>query len=279
MAAAVAFDFEDVLPTVRGAHSRANRDDAEEAVQTAVAEMLERGEPLTAPFVVTKARDRLRNALRRRERGNSSLDAFAEDTEDQAPVELAIEEVDFDSHIALSDPVTEARRRAVEGNCGSCRGWTPDNVLIALQHYTRVNGQTPVYRDLAADPNLPHSNTVRRYHGTLNKALTAAGLRPRKHLIERPEWTFDEAREALRDYVADNGRLPTAVDLRNATAIGLPAQMVCYRLFGSVSQQRLAEVVYGEDGVRLRSAIAILRHPGSGQNEDLAAQLAEFCGG
>lgn len=273
MSAVVAFDFEDVLPTVRRAHSAATRDDAEDAIQTAVAELLEKGTPLTAPNVVTRARSRLLNAKARRESRNASLDAFREEDVDNAPVELAIEEVDFDSHVALSDPVTDARRRAVEGGCRSCRGWTPETVLVALQHYTHVNGRPPAYRELMVDPNLPYPTTVKRWYPTLNEALKAAGLRTRKHLIERPPWTFDEAREALRDYVADNGRLPTAVDLRNATAIGLPAQMVCYALFGSVSQQRLAEVVYGEDVLRVQSAIAHLR-AGRGSNPTLAQRLA-----
>jgi hypothetical protein len=102
--------------TIQRAHSAASIDDAEEAAQTAAAELWAKGTPLTAPNVVTRARSRLRDRFNRREARNLSLDAFREEDIDEPSIELAVIEVDFDSHVQLAEvqqhPVT-ARKLAL----------------------------------------------------------------------------------------------------------------------------------------------------------------------
>lgn len=274
MSTAVAFDFAEVVPTVRRAHSRASVEDAEDAVQTAVVELLAKGTDLTAPNVVTRARSRLINRFKRREAGNVSLDGLGEADEDHAPREVAIEEVDFEAHVevamARENPVLRGRM----SSGGYFTGWTRELILEALRIVTREDGKCPRAEALKTDPRLPCITVFYRRFGTWEEAVEAAGIE-----YTPQAWDREKAVETLRDWTDRHGRLPNSDDLRNAGDIGLPGQSACYRLFGSVSQPRLGAVIWGEDAGRILAAIAILRQRGPGQSLDLAAQLAEFVGG
>jgi hypothetical protein len=274
-AAEVAFDFDDVTPTVRRAHSAATREDAEDAVMTAVAEGIEKGWELTSRNVVACARFRLLSALERRERRNLSLDSFAEDDGDSVPVELAVEEVDFDAHVELStarsNPILRQRLED-----GLVKAWSRELIAEALRAVHREDGKLPVSETMKTDPRLPAQSVFYRYYDSWEEAVRAAGL---VYTVPPPRnrWTVEQGTAVLKEWTAAHGRLPTADELRNGSALGLPSQMACYRLFGSCSQSRLAEVVWGEEAGRIHAAMVVLREPGPGSNEDLAARLGEFC--
>lgn len=278
MASDVAFDFADVLPTIRRAHSGASTEDAEDAIQTAVVELLAAGEPLKSSFVVTRARSRLIDAKKRKEAQNVSLDGIAEDTEDHAPVELAVQEVDYEAHVELStareNPIL--RRRIASG--GRVKRWSRALIAEAVRAVAREDGKLPTAEKMKTDTRLPSQSVFYRYYKSWEEAVREAGL---TYEVPTPgnRWTLDEGTAALKAWVAEHGRLPTTEDLRNGAAIGLPSQMACYRLYGSCSQARLGAVVWGDDAGRILAAIAILRARGRGRNDDLAAQLAEFVGG
>jgi DNA-directed RNA polymerase specialized sigma24 family protein len=230
----VAFDFEDVLPTVQRAHSLANRDDAEEAVQTAVAEMLEKGEPLTSAFVIFKARSRLMNALRRRERKNASLDSYLEDNVDEAPIELAIDEVDYDAHARLREagdnPILRRRLEASRsgapelrrrGAAATTRGRVYPDEVVAEARQLRRSGLT--YSEIAKRLGAGESTVGNWCSGRIRKAPTA-----------NPGWTRELAIEAIRAVVAEDGKQPTASQMNLDPR--LPDGKTFYRLFDSWSE-------------------------------------------
>jgi transcriptional regulator with XRE-family HTH domain len=210
-AATVEFDFEDVLPTVQRAHSRANRDDAEEAIQTAVTEMLERGERLAPGFVVHKARSRLINALELHERRNSSLDAFRESDVDQAPVELAIEEVDFEAHARLAEAASNPilRRRLEAAVAGGSATLQPrgeaahghrygDDVVRAAR---RLRDEQMGYEEIAERLGVASAQTIAQWcKGRSRRSRTRAG------------WDCELVYEAIRAFHREEGRRPTFRD-------------------------------------------------------------------
>jgi len=227
----IAFDFDDVLPTVQRAHSLANRDDAEEAVQTAVAEMLEKGEPLTSPFVVFKARSRLLTALRRRERGNASLDSYLEDDFDEAPVELAIDEVDYDAHAQLREaadnPILRRRLEASRsgapelrrrGAAATTRGHVFSDEVVAEARQLRRSGWT--YSEIAQRIGAGESTVANWCLGRIRRAPTA-----------NPGWTRELVVEAVRAVVAEDGKKPTTRQMNFDPR--LPDGKTFYRLFDS----------------------------------------------
>lgn len=243
--ATIAFDYEDVLPSVRGADSRANADDVEEAIQQAAVELLGKGTPLTAPNIVTRARSRLIAAMSRSEHKNASLDAFAEAADDDVPVELGITETDFDAHVALSEPLAAARRAAIETGCRSVLGWTPETQVLAIQTFAKRHGRTPSWRELKQDPELPHPNSLDWSFPGLNQVIAAAGLAKRP-LLCRPPWSREEAVAAIQMWARVNGRAPTCADLRRGSSLGMPAQGVVYRLWGNCTRETLRAIAYGD---------------------------------
>jgi|GEM_PF-5998046 len=227
----VAFDFDDVLPTVQRAHSLANRDDAEEAVQTAVAEMLEKGEPLTSAFVVQKARSRLLNALRRRERGNDSLDSYLEEDGLEAPVEIAIDEVDYDAHAqlreAFDNPILRQRLEASRtgapelrrrGAAATTRGRTFSDEVVAKARQLRRDGLT--YSEIAEHIGAGETTVANWCLGRIRKAPTA-----------HTGWTRDLVIVAIRAVVTEDGKRPTATQMNPDPR--LPNSRTFYGLYDS----------------------------------------------
>lgn len=226
---AVAFDFEDVVPTVMRAHSKASRDDAEEAVQTAVAEGIEKGWDLTARNVVACARFRLLSAKKRREAGNLSLEAFAEDDGERAPVELAVSDVDYDSHAHLAearvDPIMRRRLESVEAG-----GSRQIQRRGAAHHLTRYSGeQVDEARRLHREHDLPFAEIARRVGCS---ATTAAGwVKGRYRLADTRGWEREDVIAAFTRHAERTGAAPKAKEL-NADP-SMPCLKTVVRLFGS----------------------------------------------
>lgn len=227
--ATVDFDFEDVLPTVQRAHSRANRDDAEEAVQTAVAEMLEKGEPLIAPFVVQKARSRLSNALSRRERGNASLNAFEEEEErdDRPPKAIAIVEDDLDDLLATADLDEISLRVLRIVDRGGAPYLAPRGALHpSAKHSDEQMAQVRQLRQQGMTfVEIEQATGVSRY-------LASAHMRRRVRVADsEPGWTRELAVAALCAHRTLLGRVPRLRDLEGNPAT--PSPKTLERLFGS----------------------------------------------
>jgi hypothetical protein len=152
--AEVEFDFHDVVPTVQYFDRRANQDDAEEAVQTAVVKLLESNLPLIPSYVVTKAQTRLHDAVARHERRALSLDRLLTPT-DQG-----------------GDGYPESRlRRIVEAGQSY---WTYGTIIYALQRWMKVHGRPPTARECRQDPWLPAMGMIQRKVGNLREAISEA---------------------------------------------------------------------------------------------------------
>lgn len=229
MDAVVEFDFDDVVATVQHFDSRANRDDAEEAVQQGVERLLKRGEPLVAAYVVNKARSALGNIVRRAERRNSSLDAFAESDVDNAPIEFAIEEIDFDAHLELrraaENPVL--RRRLEAARCGTPvikrRGRFhhatryPSEVVEEARRLRRQGGHS--YQQIA--------RRVGASQGIVEYWLTQPFVRGG----DTEGWSRELIIEAIRAFAREEGRRPTERDLRIRRDPRLPSHGTVERHF------------------------------------------------
>lgn len=245
MTATVEFDFDDVVSTVKRFDSRANLDDAEEAVQVAVERLLRRGEPLIPSYVVMKGRSALSNMVKRSERGNASLDRFLEADADEVPVEIAVDEVDYDSHARLAEarrnPVLRLRLELVEqGQPPLITDWSRGLVVEAIKAFVREEGRRPNFEDVKHDPRLPSLNVLERLGWRWGEALDAAGVEWRDE-PRSPRWTREKALDAFRDYFARMGRLPTTREFR-AGGHGLPSYVVLERLFSTTSMRRMAEL-------------------------------------
>jgi hypothetical protein len=203
----VEFDFDDVVATVGRFDSRANRDDAEEAVQQGVERLLRRGEPLYAAYVVNKARSCLSNAMKRREQGNLSLDAFLEEEVDEAPVELAVEEVDFDAHVALGDverhPVLSIRKAALEAGAAPVvapRGSASPNGRYTddeIAEVRRLRATGAKFAEIETQTGVERSYAAAICRGKHRVLPTADG------------WTDERMIETVRIFARDEGRPPT----------------------------------------------------------------------
>lgn len=225
----IEFDRADVLPTIRRAWSSATVDDAEDALQTAVAELLTKGTSLTAANVVTRGRSRLISMKSRREAGNLSLDAFRE-SDDDAPVELAIEEVDFDARLMLSeatgDPILRERLRNVAA--GASRALAPRGTAC---HQSRHSDETvKEVRRLRSDDSLTFRAIEDRTG--VERSLAAQWCRGVGRLTPTtPGWTTARARQSVQAWSRRHGRPPTYEDGQRDPR--LPSPGTADRLFGS----------------------------------------------
>jgi DNA-directed RNA polymerase specialized sigma24 family protein len=231
MSATVAFDFNEVVPKVQRAYSRANRDDAEEAVQVAVAELLARGKPLTAANVVQGGRHRLMDAFRRREKGNVSLDAFREEDVDQAPLELAVEEVDFEAHAELAaaarNPVLARRLANAQTGAAELR---PRGARRATRGVGRSDETVALARRMRAEERLSFAEIGRRLGipwQTIHNWCTGRARRA----PEGPGWTRELIVAAIRAVAREDGKMPNSETLKRDPR--LPCTSTFYRHFAT----------------------------------------------
>lgn len=228
MTAAVAFDFDNVVPTVQRAHSRATREDAEDAVMTAVAEGIEKGWDLTARNVIACARFRLLTMKERREAHNVSLDEAMESDVDSAPVELAVEEIDFEAHATLAEaashPVRSKRLELIQSGAPSRlmrRGAAsrlaryPDEEVELARQLRKAGRSFPEIAAVVAAPQKTIEVWCRRA-----SRVTPATL----------GWTRELMVEAMQHFEREEGRRPVEKDLRGDSR--LPTIETTRRLFG-----------------------------------------------
>jgi DNA-binding transcriptional regulator YiaG len=228
---AVEFDFAEVLPTIRAAHSRANVDDAEEAISVACVELLAKGTPLTAANVVTRARSRLRDRFNRCEARNSSLDAALEEDVDHSPVELAVDEVDFEAHGKLRearDNVILRRRLAASevgapelrrrGTAAVTRGKAFSDETVAEARRLRREGLK--MSEIAERIGCGETTVWNWIHGRMRRAPTS-----------NPGWTRKLVIEAISAVIAEDGLHPPSPQMK--TDPRLPNSKTFYRLFRS----------------------------------------------
>jgi hypothetical protein len=202
----VEFDYDDVLPTVQRVHPHASLADAEDAVQVAVEEHLRKGVSLIAANVVQRARSRLLTA-KAREARTLSLDAFREADEDSTLVEVAIDEVDFDSHARLAEadenPVLAERKRAALA--GASSGIKPRGTFARGSRYTdeqvaevrRLRGLGLKYADIEAQTGVERSYAASICRGKWRVMPSTEG------------WTNEKLDVAMQTFAKRRGRAPT----------------------------------------------------------------------
>jgi transcriptional regulator with XRE-family HTH domain len=75
--------------------------------------------------------------------------------------------------------------------CVNCITWSPEDILDAIEVWGLRYGRAPYLREWAyAAEDHPSSGVVQRAFGSWNKAVEAAGLRPRPPGF--PDWTLSE---------------------------------------------------------------------------------------
>jgi DNA invertase Pin-like site-specific DNA recombinase len=109
-------------------------------------------------------------------------------------------------------------------------GWDDSEIVGALQAWADANGRSPIRTDwLKAEGNYPTSLTVVSHFKSWRRALRVAGLAPYvppSHPRNTP-WGDAEILQALRDWTAQQGRVPIWHDWRRAVE-GRPCnQTVC----------------------------------------------------
>lgn len=226
---AVAFDYEDVIPKVQRAVVGATREDAEDAVQLATAELLEAGEPLKTAYVVRRGKFRLIDAKRRREARNVSLDAFRESSADSAPVELAIEEVNFEAHATLAEsrrnPILATKIERVErgsaahmrrtGAANNLTRW-PDSV-VAQARKLKETGLS--YREVSEATGVPQGTVIRWCRGASRRVPSGGG------------WSRETILAAFAAFAREEGRRPSVRDVE--TDPRLPGPLAIYHNCGT----------------------------------------------
>ncbi len=233
----VEFDFEDVVPKVQRAHSRANRADAEDAVMHAVEQLIAAGKPLNTANVVQGGKCRLIDAFRHKERGNSSLDAALESDVDSSPVELAVTEVDYETHVRVSDvrrnPVLALKADRVE------RGSYPENrragsACPATRYPLDVVERA---RALRAE-NVPYKDIVDRLGGSVHIRTVEKWCREgSRTLPSGGGWSRESIFDAFRAFVREEHRPPTHEDCERD-----PRLPVIKTLIRHVGHSRLSEL-------------------------------------
>lgn len=227
---AVEFDYDDVLPTIRRAHPDASLADAEDAAQVAIEEHLRKGVPLTAANIVQRARSRLITAKTRGAR-TLSLDAFQESDADSAPLEVAVEEVDFDAHAELAEarrnPILRLRLEAAEQGAVAtvrARGSTTHTTRYPIETVNEA-------RRLRQDEGQSFEAIARQL--SVSPAIIQRWCRGEARRMESPGWSRELIIEAFQAFAREEGRRPTTEDVKWDKR--LPALNVLYRLFPNMA--------------------------------------------
>lgn len=242
-------DLQGIIDTVCSKVKGANHDDAAEAVSVALLEWIEKGDELDLDIsrsvngaLVTRAVWRLKTALSRRDARNLSLDAFAEDDVDQAPVELAVSEVDFDSHMALREasdnPTLHGKLEAIRaggapivrprGAASPAARW-PDEVV---ERVLALRMEALTYAAIAERTGVPQ-RTIEPW------------CRREKRLPTMPGWTQGRVVEAIKGFQLEEGRRPGAKDIEGDPR--LPCMDTIRKLFGRWSLALKAADIVIED--------------------------------
>jgi hypothetical protein len=145
---------------------------------------------------------------------------------------------------------------------GIRRRYTDAQILDALRACAERLGHSPTMKELAADPEAMHPQTVIEHFGTWNAAKRAAGLRPRRFA------TREELVAELRQLGEELGRRPTAQDIRDRRGT-MPSASLYWHTFGSLTaalREAGFDVAVGEE--RLERALA--------QGAELARRLGRL---
>lgn len=231
MSAVVTFDFDKVVAKTQRKWPRARREDVEDAVGEAVAGFFEKGGDWGEGAVVQAAYWRLTTMQGRREASNVSLDAFREEDEGEAPVELAVHEDDLDSTVRLSEaagnPVLALRLDAAQRGAHprvAPRGANHQDARYSdevVAEARRIRDEEKAtYKAIAERLGVAHEQTVRYWCQGSSRCVET-----------RPGWTRDLVIEAILQFDREEGRRPVETDMRSDPR--LPSWTTIRRLFGS----------------------------------------------
>jgi hypothetical protein len=114
--------------------------------------------------------------------------------------------------------------------------WTSEQVIAAIRAHVARHGQPPLaqdWRHSTSEPGAAHptQETVRRLFGSFSDAVVAAGFEPRN----KQKWTRGQAINAIRDYVAEHGPVPSSHVWQECSYEpgSRPSAATIIRLFGS----------------------------------------------
>lgn len=108
--------------------------------------------------------------------------------------------------------------------------WTKDIIIEHIQEFHTINGRSPVDKDFYKHTTYPNPTTVKKYFGTWNKALEAAGVPVTKYNKRNNFWTKELVIKAINDYYMKFNKIPEYRDFIPPT---YPSRMVAVRIFGS----------------------------------------------
>jgi len=118
--------------------------------------------------------------------------------------------------------------------CGQAIGpWPAYLVVASIREWTRQHGRPPTSPEWErASSSHPSATWVLTMFGTWNEALRAAGVANRARGCRAETWTKEEIIDVMLDFVAREGRWPTADDWRKAGP-GHPQIDTVRRRFGT----------------------------------------------
>lgn len=215
---------------------RLSRSDAEEAVGEAFVTLVEKAEGMKPGEVEGFLRQAALNkgfniGTKAKRRRTTSLDRFGEADEDRAPIELAVDEVDFDSHARLAEardnPILRAKVEAGQigspelrrrGAAAAERGTAyPDETVAEARRLYREG--MPIV-DIMEQMGIAKTTIANWVHGRTRRAPTSD-----------PGWTPERVIGAIAAVIAEDGLHPPATAM--LTDPRLPGHRCFYRLLDS----------------------------------------------
>lgn len=120
--------------------------------------------------------------------------------------------------------------------CGAMpHTWSRPAILAAIKAFHAEHGRAPKHDEWQrSTPEHPSNHTVKTMFGGWRAGITAAGLEPPLRSNQTRHWTEDLVKQAVFEFVYENGRVPTTADWAVCTD-RYPSKEVCRRLFGGLS--------------------------------------------
>lgn len=202
------------------------REDAEEAVQDALCQLLEGRRELFREDSANWLRTLINRAFYCFLSGRRAAAGFRSLMDPDTIAGLAAGE---DLCEVRPELATDYRHVLPPGLAGD---WTASQAIGAVQRFERRRGRTPRTRDCRKVNQLPSLATIRKLFGSLDSALLDAGLAPHQGSSRR--WSPIDAARVSRAFRLRNGRWPDRADF--CSNPDLPGEKVAKRCFGGTRE-------------------------------------------
>ena len=133
-------------------------------------------------------------------------------------------------------------------------------IIEAIKSFYEINGKLPIKTDFVYTKT--NYNQVRKYFGTWNNAIIAAGFEPK--YVHKSNWSKEEILSSIQSFYKENSRVPQLREFKNSN-LKYPASATVQRHFGSWNKaieaagfeanynEGLGIKTVGKDGVLYRS--------------------------